>query len=92
MRATYGTVRESKRNVIYAVRMHDAVLELHETEQVAGRMRDWLAHRGESSADVVVVQGETKETLRLFGAPYSVNRVRAAMFSAAIQWMPIEFD
>jgi predicted esterase len=51
-----------------------------------------LAHRGEPSADVVVVHGSGKETLRLFGTPYSVNRVRAAMFSAAIHWTPIELD
>jgi hypothetical protein len=76
--------------VIYAVRVHEAVLELDETEQIASRMRDRLAHQGESSAEVVVVQGEAKETLRLFGAPHFVNRVRAAMFSAAIQWTPIE--
>lgn len=74
------------------MRVHDVVLELHEIEQIASRMRDRLAHRGESSAEVVVVQGETKEALRLFGAPYSINRVRAAMFNAAIQWMPIELD
>jgi hypothetical protein len=45
-----------------------------------------------SSADVVLVQGGAKQTLRLFGTPYSVNRVRAAMFSAAIRWTPIELD
>jgi hypothetical protein len=55
-------------------------------------MCELLAHRGESSADVVMVQGDAKETLRLFGTPYSVNRVRAAMFSAAIRWTPIELD
>ncbi len=40
----------------------------------------------------MMVQGDTKETLRLFGIPYSVNRVRAAMFSAAIRWTPIDID
>ena len=55
-------------------------------------MRERLAHRGEPSADVVVVQGSGKDTLRLFGTPYSVNRVRAAMFNAAIRWTPIEID
>ena len=72
--------------------MHDVVLEVHEVEDVVARMRERLAHRGESSADVVMVQGDAKETLRLFGMPYSVNRVRAAIFSAAIRWAPIEFD
>jgi hypothetical protein len=78
--------------VIYAIRVHDVILDLHEIEDVAARMRERLAHRGESSADVVMVQGDAKETLRLFGTPYSVNRVRAAMFSAAIHWTSIELD
>lgn len=87
-----GVVRESPRQVIYAIRVHEVILELHELENIAARMRERLAHRGELSADVVMVQGDTKETLRLFGTPYSVNRVRAAMFSAAIRWTPIELD
>ena len=87
-----GVVRESPRQVIYAIRVHDVILDLHDVEDVTARMRERLAHRGESSADVVMVQGGTKETLRLFGTPYSVNRVRAAMFSAAIRWTPIELD
>ncbi len=92
LRLSCGYVRESQRQVIYAIRVHDVILELHEIENVAARMRERLAHRGESSADVVMVQGDAKETLRLFGMPYSVNRVRAAMFSAAIRWTPIELD
>jgi hypothetical protein len=68
------------------------MLELHEIDDFAARMRDRLAHRGEGSADVVVVQGGGKESLRLFGTPYSVNKVRAAMFNAAIRWTPIELD
>ena len=87
-----GVVRELPRQVIYAIRVHEVILELHELENIAARMRERLAHRGELSADVVMVQGDTKETLRLFGMPYSVNRVRAAMFSAAIRWTPIELD
>ena len=85
-------VRESPRQVIYAIRVHDVVLDLPEIEDVTARMRERLARRGESSADVVMVQGDAKNTLRLFGLPYSVNRVRAAMFSAAIRWTPIELD
>ena len=91
-RLSYGTVRESKRQAIYAVRIHHAILDLHEINEIAGCMREKLAQRGEPSAEVVVVQGDTKETLRLFGSPYSVNRVRSAMFNAAIRWMPIDLD
>ncbi len=92
LRFSCGIVRDSPRNVIYAIRVHDVSLDLHEIEDVTARMRERLAHRGEGSADVVMVQGDTKETLRLFGMPYSVNRVRAAMFSAAIRWTPIDLD
>ena len=89
---SYGTVRESQRKVIHAVRVHEEILELHEADELAARMRERLAHRGEPSAEVVVVQGGAKETLRLFGTPYSVNRVRAAMFNAAIRWAPLQID
>jgi len=92
LRLTHGTVRESARQVIYAVRVHDVILEFHEIDDLAARMRNRLAHRGEMSADVVVVQGGGKDTLRLFGSSYSVNRVRAAMFNAAIKWIPLELD
>jgi hypothetical protein len=92
MRLTHGIVRESPRQVIYALRVHDTILELHEVDDLAARMRERLAHRGDGSADVVVVQGGDKNSLRLFGTPYSVNKVRAAMFSAAISWTPIELD
>jgi len=32
----------------------------------------------------------SKETPRLFGEPYAVSRVRAAMFHAVIRWQTIE--
>ena len=92
MRLSYGTVRETPRKVIHAVRVHETILELHEADDLAARMRERLAHRGEPSAEVVVVQGGAKETLRLFGTPYSVNLVRVAMFNAAIRWASLEID
>ena len=87
---SYGTVRESQRRAIFVVRVEDALLDLLEIEDVAERMREKLANRGEIAADVVVAQGDRKETFRLFGNSYSVSRVRAAMFNAAISWTPIE--
>jgi hypothetical protein len=56
---------------------------------IAERMRDKIMSRGEIATDIVVVQGHDKETLRLHGALYSVNRVRSAIFNAAIKWNPI---
>ncbi len=49
-----------------------------------------LAHHGEAEATVVVVQGDSKKGLHLFGKPYAVARGRAAMFHAAVSWR--EFD
>jgi hypothetical protein len=89
-RLSYATVRETPRQVIYAVRVHDAVLELAEINDIEARMRERLAHRGELNADIVVVQGEGKNSLRLFGTSYSVSRVRAAMFNAAVSWTPFD--
>ena len=88
----YGTVRQTPGGVVHAVRAKDELLGLDEIDQLAARMRERVEARGEVTPEVVVVQGDRKETLALFGAPYAVNLVRAAMFNAAIRWMPIEFD
>lgn len=88
----YGMVRETRRTAIYAIRIKDELIDIDEAEAIAERMRDKIMARGEIATDVVVVQGDSKETLRLHGSAYSVNRVRMAMFNAAISWMPIELD
>ena len=91
-RLSYATVRESQRQVIHVVRVHSEILELPMIDDLAMRMRERLESRGELNPDVVVVQGEGKTSLRLFGLPYSTGRVRAAMFNAAIHWSPIDLD
>ena len=88
----YGTVQDTPRTPIYAVRVKDDAIDPIEVEEIAERMRQKLQSRGKFAADVVVVQGKSKETLRLHGTPHSVGRVRAAMFNAAISWRPIELD
>jgi hypothetical protein len=89
-RLEYGIVRETPRRVIHVVRVRGAILEVPQVEAIAERMREKLAFRGEVVAEVVMVQGAGKETLRLTGDPYSVSRVRAAMFNAAVSWSPLE--
>ncbi|HUL88488.1 MAG TPA: hypothetical protein VLU23_09930, partial [Pseudolabrys sp.] len=42
-RLTYGTVQESPRTVIYALRIEGVLLEPLETEHLAARMRERLA-------------------------------------------------
>ena len=91
-RLSYGTVRDSPRRAIHIVRVHGEILEPSELDEIAERLRERLQNRGELTADVVVVQGSSKETLRLVGIPYSVSRVRAAMFNAALSWSPLELD
>ena len=85
-----GTVQESRRQVTYVVRVQDGILPLADIDDIAARVRERLDARGEISAEVVVVQGFSKSTLRLFGSPHSVLLVRAAMFNAAISWRPLE--
>jgi hypothetical protein len=41
---------------------------------------------------VTHVQDDSKETLRLFGEPHAVTRVRAALFHAAVRWSPLQLD
>ena len=89
---SHGTVRESRRRAIHVLRVSGEILDIVEIEEIAERMRERLAHRGEVSAEVVVVQGNTKETLRLHGDSFSISRVRAALFNAAIRFVPLALD
>ena len=82
----------SKHRVIYVVRVQDEILESFELESIAELMRDKLAARGELMAEVVTMQGTSRETLRLSGSPYSVSLVRTALFNAAVSWSPIDLD
>jgi hypothetical protein len=89
----YAAVRDHPRKVIHVVRVLDELLEPEAIEELAAQMRERaLRKQGEPEAAVVVVQGDSKETLRLFGEPYAVTRVRAAMFSAAIGWQDFALD
>ncbi len=88
----YGTVRNTRRSAIYVIRVKDDAIDPIEADEIAELMREKMLARGKSAADVVVVEGEAKETLRLYGAPHATARVRAAMFNAAISWRPIELE
>jgi hypothetical protein len=86
----YGAVREHPRKVIHVLRLVDELLEPEEADELAERMRERALARGEQ--DAAVVQGDSKETLRLFGEPYAVARVRTAMFNAAISWRDFDLE
>ena len=87
----HATVVDGPRKIIHAVRVIDGILELHQIDEITAKIRErMLSKYGAQFAYVVVIQGNSKETLRLFGDSYAVSRVRAAMFHAAISWQPIE--
>jgi hypothetical protein len=81
----YATVREQPRKVIHVLRVLDELLADDMRERV-------LVKQGEQDSALVMVQGDSKETLRLVGEPFAVNRVRTAMFNAAVRWRPFALD
>ena len=88
-----GIVSDRGRHVIYVVRVLDDILDLREIGEISERMgARILAKHGEQMPNVVVVQGDTKETLRLFGESHAIAVVRAAFFNAAVAWSPLEID
>ncbi len=89
----YGTVRDHPRKVIHVVRVLDELLDYPEIDQVTEQMRIHTASRhGEQTPNIVIVVGDSKETLRLFGESHAVSRVRAALFHAAVRWSPLRLD
>ena len=88
-----GIVSDRGRHVIHVVRVLDDILDLPEIGEISERMcARILTKHGDQTPNVVVVQGDTKETLRLFGESYAIGVVRAALFNAAIVWSPLELD
>ena len=89
----HGTVFDSPRRVIHVVRVVDEILDLAEIDDIAEKMRNYaLSRHGEQAANVIVVQGNSKETLRLVGDSHAKTLVRAALFNAAISWSPLTLD
>src|SRR5262249_44566054 len=88
-----GIVSDRSRHSIHVVRVVDDILDLSEIDEIAGKMgARVLARHGDQTPNVVVVQGDTKETLRLFGESHAIGVVRAALFNAAVAWSPLELD
>ena len=89
----YGTVPDHPRKVIHVVRVLDEILEYPEIDHVTEQMRIHVTSRhGEQTPNIVIVVGDSKETLRLFGEPHAVTRVRTALFHAAVRWAPLQLD
>jgi hypothetical protein len=87
----YAIVVERARKAIHVIRLTGDPRDAEDIDEIAEKAREWMLVRyGEQDADVVIVQGSTKEDLRLFGIPASKARVRAALFNAALAWSPIE--
>lgn len=88
-----ATVFDPPRRVIYVVRVLDEILDYPEIDDIAEQMRGRVLSRyGEQAPNVVVVQGDSRETLRLFGDAHAVTRVRTALFNAAVRWSPLQLD
>ena len=45
---SYGTVRESRRTAIYVVRVKNGVIDAHEADDIAERMREKIASAAKS--------------------------------------------
>src|SRR5262249_3635518 len=79
-RLLYASIVDGPRKTIHVVRVLDDLLDLHEIDQIIATARDcMLSKTGEQFADVVLIQGDSKETFRIFGHPHAVSRVREAM-------------
>jgi hypothetical protein len=88
----YGVVRDRPRQVIHVV-LVEKNLEFSMVDEIAGKMRAHiLSKSGEQDPNIVVVHGDSRETLRLVGDTHAVNRVRAALFNAAVTFSPFKLE
>jgi len=88
----HGTVRDGPRQAIHVV-LTGKNLEFLEVDDIAEKMRaHLLAKSGEQDPNIVVVHGNSRETLRLVGETHAVTRVRTALFNAAVTFSPLQLD
>jgi hypothetical protein len=88
----YGTVLDRPRKVIHVVRV-DTILEFPEIDDLAEKLRvHILSKYGEQRPNIVIVHGNSRESLRLFGDPHAVARVRAALFNVAVTFSPLKLE
>jgi hypothetical protein len=93
LKLTYGVVLDRPPRPIHVVRVVDEILDVAEIADIAEKMRDHvLSRHGEQAANVVVVQGNSRESFSLFGDAHAVALVRAALFNAAVSWSSLTLD
>jgi hypothetical protein len=93
LKLLHGTVRDRPRHAIHVVLVVDTFLEFPKVDEIAETMRAHiLSKSGEQDPNIVIVHGNSSETLRLVGETHAVTRVRTAMFNAAVAFTPIDLD
>jgi len=93
LRLMHGVVSDRSRHVIHAVRVLHVIPDFPLIEEIAERMRArMLARHGEQMSNIVIIVGNSRETLRLFGETHAVELVRTALFNAAVRWSPLQLD
>jgi hypothetical protein len=92
-RLVYGTVLDRPRKVIHVVRVVDAILEFPEIDDIVEKLRAHILSKyGEQHPNIVIIHGNSREALRLFGDPHAATRVRAALFNVAVIFSPLKLD
>jgi divalent metal cation (Fe/Co/Zn/Cd) transporter len=93
LKLLHGTVRDRPRQAIHVVLVVDKILEFPEVEEIAEKMRAHiLSKSGEQDPNVVIVHGNSRETLRLVGETHAVTCVRAALFNVTIAFSPLTLE
>jgi len=88
-RISYGSLPDKGWRSIYVVKIEGELLDDGQVAYLSEDMRGYLLSRGEPTAEIVVLQGLSRETLKLSGENYAVRQVREALFHAQISWTPI---
>ena len=89
----HGVVLDHPGRPIHVVRVVDKILEFPEVDDIADKMRvHILSKSGEQDPNIVIVHGNSIETMRLVGETHAVTRVRAALFNVAVSFSPLTLD
>ena len=81
------------REVIHVVRVVDAIPEFPEIDDIIEKLRAHILSKyGERRPNIVIIHGNSREALRLFGDSHAATRVRAALFNVAVTFSALKLE
>ena len=75
------------------MRVVDSIPEFPEIDDIIEKLRAHILSKyGERRPNIVIIHGNSREALRLFGDSHAATRVRAALFNVCVTFSALKLE